>query len=106
MRAHFNVTLSKYSVDSAIEIWGKIEIKGTFLCQCWQIFQERLNDMRSDKLHVYNFDMASRKSICTKVCGRKNRVEVNSKYTSWEENFYSVPQGSILGSLTFPWIFT
>lgn len=34
MRAHFNVTLSKYSVDSAIEIWGTIEIKGTFLCQC------------------------------------------------------------------------
>ena len=34
MRTHFNVTLSKYSVDSTIEIWGTIEINGTFLCQC------------------------------------------------------------------------
>ena len=52
--------------------------------------------MLSVKLHVYGFDLAL---IYTYLGGRKQRVKINDKYSSWEEILFGVPQGSIIGLL-------
>ena len=45
------------------------------------------------KLHGYGFDMASLKLIYIYPSGRRKRVGINNKYSSWEEIFFGVRQG-------------
>ena len=39
--------------------------------------------------------------LCGYLNGRKRRVKINDKYSSFEEILFVVPQGSILGPLLF-----
>ena len=52
-----------------------------------------LHGLLTAKLHGYGFDMASLKLIYTYPGGRKKRVGINNKYSSWEEILFGVPQG-------------
>ena len=50
-----------------------------------KVFDYLLHDLLFAKLHAYGFDMDSLKLIYPGLCGRKQRVKINYKYSSWEE---------------------
>ena len=53
------------------------------------------------KLHALNFDMNALNLIFDYLTGRKQRVKINSSFSSYLDIFQGVPQGSILGPLLF-----
>ena len=53
------------------------------------------------KLHALNFDMNVLNLIFDYLTGRKQRVKINSSFSSYLDIFQGVPQGSILGPLLF-----
>ena len=53
------------------------------------------------KLDAYGFDKNALKLVNSYLSNRKARVKINNKYSSWSEILLRVPQGSILGALTF-----
>ena len=53
------------------------------------------------KFHTLNFDMNALNLIFDYLTGRKQRVKINSSFSSYLDIFQGVPQGSILGPLLF-----
>ena len=53
------------------------------------------------KLDAYGFDKSSLKLIHSYLSNRKQRVKINDRYSSWVDILFGVPQGSILGPLSF-----
>ena len=53
------------------------------------------------KLEAYDFDYISLKVVASYLKKRYQRVRINSRYSSWYEIIFGVPQGSILGPLLF-----
>ena len=53
------------------------------------------------KLHAYGFDKPSLKLIHSYLNGRKQKVKINSNFSTWREIINGVPQGSVLGPLLF-----
>ena len=53
------------------------------------------------KLNAYYFDTDALKFIYSYLKGRKQRIKINSLYSSFVEILFGVPQGSILGQLLF-----
>ena len=53
------------------------------------------------KLHAYDFSISALRLIYSYLANRKQRTKINSSNSSWEEIFFGVPQGSILGPLLF-----
>ena len=64
-----------------------------------------LHDLLIAKLHAYGFDMASLKLIYTLLSGRKQKVKINDKYSSWEEILLDVPQDSYSKAITFQYFY-
>ena len=58
-------------------------------------------DLLIAKLHALNFDMNALNLIFDYLTGRKQRVKINSSFSSYLDIFQGVPQGSILGPLFF-----
>ena len=53
------------------------------------------------KLGAYGFDTKALYYVNSYLGNRKQRVRVNSNFSSWQEIITGVPQGFILGSLLF-----
>ena len=53
------------------------------------------------KLHAYGFSRDSLKLIYNHLKDRKQQVNINAEYSSWEEILKGVSQGSVLGPLLF-----
>ena len=53
------------------------------------------------KLHAYGFSLNALRLVHSYLINRKQRTTINTKYSSWEEILFGVPQGSILGPLLF-----
>ena len=53
------------------------------------------------KLAAYGFSIAALRLIHNYLTNREQRTKVNLSYSPWEEILFRVPQGSILGPLSF-----
>ena len=65
------------------------------------VFDYMTHDLLIANLHGLNFDMNALKVIFDYLTGRKQRVKINSNFSSYLDIFQGVPQESILGLLLF-----
>ena len=59
------------------------------------------HDLLIAKLHALIFDLNALNLIFDYLTGRRQRVKINSRFSSYLDIFQGVPQGSILGPLLF-----
>ena len=103
------VFAKKYSTQYALIAMIKktkktIDKGGTFgalLTDLSKAFDCLAHDLLIAKLHALNFDMNALNLIFDYLIGRKQRVKINSSFSSYLDIFQGVPQGSILGPLLF-----
>ena len=99
----------KYSTQHALiamiqKVKKTIDKGGTFgalLTDLSKTFDCMTHDLLIAKLHALNFDMNALNLIFDYLTGRKQRVKINSSFSSYLDIFQGVPQGSILGPLLF-----
>ena len=96
---------SQHCILLMVEKWklslDKGGYAGTILTDLSKAFDCLDHELLLAKLDAYKFDFNSIKLIYSYLTNRKQRVRVNSKYSSWSEIFSGVPQGSIMGPLIF-----
>ena len=113
----FNKILSKYQcgfrkgfdwqhcLATMLEKWretiDKGDCFGALLTYLSKAFDCIFHDLLIAKLHAYGVDMKPLKFLYSYLNGRKKRVKINDKYSSFEEILFGVPQGSVLGPLLF-----
>ena len=59
------------------------------------------HDLLIAKLHAYGCDLPSLKLLNCYLRNRRQRIKINSLYSSWAKILFGVPQGSILGPILF-----
>ena len=72
-----------------------------FLTDLSRAFDYLPHDFLLAKLYAYGFSIYALKLIHSYLTNRKQRVNINLSYSSWEEILFGIPQGSILGPLLF-----
>ena len=88
-------------IEKVRKILNKSETFGALLTDLSKAFDCMTHDLLIAKLHALNFDMNALNLIFDYLTGRKQRVKINSSFSSYLDTFQGVPQGSILGSLLF-----
>ena len=88
-----------------IEKWRKcLDNKGktgVFLTDLSKAFDCLNHELLIAKLSAYSFEYMSLNLIHSYLSDQLQRLKLNSSYSSWWEITFSVPQGSILGTLLF-----
>ena len=74
---------------------------GALLTDLSKAFDYLPHDLLVAKLYAYGFDLKSVTLVHSHLTERKQRFKIDHIYSSWEETFFGVPQGSILGPLLF-----
>ena len=74
---------------------------GVLLTNRSKAFDCLIHELLIAKLHAYGLSLSSRELVHDYLLNRKQRTNVNSKYSSWADILEGVPRGSILGPLFF-----
>ena len=74
---------------------------GALLTDLSKAFDCMTHDLLIAKLHALIFDMNALNLMFDYLTGRKQRVKINSRFSSYLDIFQGVPQESILGPLLF-----
>ena len=75
------------------------KVFGILLTDLSKVFDCLSPELLLAKLHTYCFSISALRFIYSYLANRKQRTKINSSYSSWEEIYFGVPQGSILGPL-------
>ena len=88
-------------IEKARKILNKGGTFGALLTNLSKAFDCMTHDLLIAKLHALNFDMNALNLIFDYLTGRKQRVKINSSFSSYLNIFQSVPQGLSLGPILF-----
>ena len=88
-------------IENAKNVIDKGGTFGALLTDLSKAFDCMTHDLLIANLHALNFDMNALNLIFDYLTGRKQRVKINSSFSSYLDIFQGVPQGSILGPLLF-----
>ena len=96
---------SQHSLIAIFEKWKKNLDKGG---ECGALFVDLSkafdclqHDLLLAKLNAYGFDYKSLKLISSFLSNRKYRTKINSSFSEWKHLLIGIPQGSVLGLLSF-----
>ena len=92
-----------------LEKWKKVvdtkNVFGALLTDLSKAFDCLLHDLVIAKFNAYGFRLPALNLIQNCSADRKQRTKINDSYSPWSDILFGVPQGSILGSLLFQYIF-
>ena len=96
---------TQYCLLAMLEKWKSSVDEGSsfgaFLTDLSKAFDCLSHELLIAKLHAYGFSLNASRLAHSYLTNRKQRTKINSKYSSWEEILFGVPQGYILGALLF-----
>ena len=74
---------------------------GALLADLSKTFDCLSHELLIAKLNAYRFSIAALRLVQNYLPNRKQRTNINSDFSSWEEVLFGVPQGFLLGPLLF-----
>ena len=96
---------AQHALISLIEHWrvslDKKGHAGAVLMDLSKAFDCINHELLIAKLHAYGFGIEALKMIHNYLTNRKQRVKINSTFSTWSDLLMGVPQGSVLGPLLF-----
>ena len=96
---------TQYCLLVILEKWKNAADKGKFFgalpTNLSKAFDYLSQDLLIAKVHACVFDLPALKLIQNYLSNRKQKTKINATYSSWEEILFRVPQGSVLGPLSF-----
>ena len=72
---------------------------GAFLNDLPKAFDCLLHDLLLSKINSYGFSLPALRMVQSYLSNRKQRTKINSEFSSWEEVWFGIPQGTIFGPL-------
>ena len=96
---------AQHCLMTLIEKWKKsVDNGGAFgalFTDLSKAFDCLSHELLIAKLDAFGFDKNTLKLENSYLSNRRQRIKINSKYSSWSDILFGVPQGSILGPLLF-----
>ena len=96
---------TQYCLLAMLEKWKSSVDKGssfgTFLTDLSKAFDCLSHELLIAKLHAYGFSLNAPRLVHSYLTNRKQRTKINTKYSSWEEILFGVPQVPFPGPLLF-----
>ena len=94
---------TQHCLMSMLERWKKTSDKAGYICAIFMDLSKAFDILNHKllraKLGVYGFDTKALYYIKSYLHNRKQRIRVNSNFSSWQEIVAGAPQVSILGPL-------